>query len=122
MIDALAPQTSFAMLQAAQGGASEKAASLKAAAKTGAGDPLTEAAQDFEAMFVAEMLKPMFEDIKPDPVFGGGKGEEIFQGMMLEQYGKIIAQSGGIGIADAVREELVKIQEKQNVQETDAAG
>lgn len=118
MIDALSPQTSLAMLQASQNSAADKTASLKLAAKSGQTDPLTLAAQDFEAMFITEMMKPMFEEIKPDPMFGGGKGEEIFQGMMLEQYGKMIAQTGGIGIADAVREELVKIQESKNAEKT----
>lgn len=118
MIDSLSSQTSLAMLQASQSSTVDKATSLKTAAKAGQDDPLTEAAQDFEAMFITEMMKPMFEEIKPDPMFGGGKGEEIFQGMMLEQYGKMIAQTGGIGIADAVREELVKIQESKNAEKT----
>jgi Rod binding domain-containing protein len=59
------------------------------------------------------MMKPMFEGIKPDKEFGGGKGEEIFQGMMLDQYGKIMAERGGLGIADAVKAELLRIQAQQ---------
>ena len=44
---------------------------------------LDEVSKDFEAVFVTEMMKPMFSELKPDPMFGGGKGEEIFQGFML---------------------------------------
>lgn len=69
------------------------------------------AAQEFEASFLSEMMRPMFEGIKPDPMFGGGKGEEIFQGMMIDEYGKKMAGSGGIGLAAYVRAELLKIQE-----------
>ena len=31
--------------------------------------------------------------------------------MMVEQYGKSIARSGGIGIADSVEREILKLQE-----------
>lgn len=72
------------------------------------------AALDFEASFVTEMLKPMFEGIKADPMFGGGKGEEIFNGLMVDQYGKMVAERGGIGIADKVKSELLRLQESKN--------
>lgn len=72
---------------------------------------IDEAAKEFEAVFLTEMLKPMFEGLEPDPSFGGGKGEEIFQSFMLEEYGKTMAEAGGIGIADYVRDELLRIQE-----------
>ena len=75
---------------------------------------IEEAAQDFEAVFMAEMLKPMFEQIKPNGMFGGGKGEEVFQGMMVQEYGKIMAERGGIGIAEQVKEEMLRIQEQVN--------
>jgi Rod binding domain-containing protein len=71
---------------------------------------IDESAKEFEAVFATEMMKPMFEGIKPDKEFGGGKGEEIFQGMMLDQYGKIMADRGGLGIADAVKAELIRLQ------------
>lgn len=75
------------------------------------------AAQDFEAMYLTEMMKPMFEEVnKPDPVFGGGKGEEIFNGMMVEQYGKIMAQAGGVGLAKYVKAEMIKIQQEAQKQ------
>lgn len=67
-------------------------------------------AKDFEAMFMTEMLKPMFAELKPDERFGGGKGEEIFSGMMLQEYGKLIAETGSLGIADSVKKELIRMQ------------
>ena len=75
---------------------------------------IDEAAHDFEATFISEMLKPMFEGIKTDSMFGGGKGEDTFRGMMVQQYGKLIANAGGIGLADAVKAELVRIQTQAN--------
>ena len=33
--------------------------------------------------------------------------------MMVQEYGKAIARSGGIGIADSVQREILKMQENQ---------
>ncbi|HPD82403.1 MAG: rod-binding protein [Alphaproteobacteria bacterium] len=108
------PNTSLALMQATQlqaQGQTEKAASnVKKALSDKDMQRFDEAAKDFEAMFVTEMMKPMFEQIKPDAMFGGGKGEEIFQGMMLQEYGKLMAETGQLGIANTVKAELIRMQ------------
>jgi Rod binding domain-containing protein len=71
---------------------------------------LEEAAIDFEAMFVAEMLRPMFDGIEVDPLFGGGKTEEIFSDFLRDEYGKMIAATGQLGIADQVKQQLIELQ------------
>lgn len=69
-------------------------------------------AKDFEAMFLQQMLQPMFSGLKTsEGTFGGGHGEDAFSAMMVDEYGKIIAQRGGIGVADMVRREILKAQE-----------
>ena len=75
---------------------------------------IDETARDFEAMFMTEMLRPMFEGLKVDEIFGGGKGEEIFQSMMLDEYGKNMAAQGSLGIADLVKEQLIEMQSRAN--------
>lgn len=75
---------------------------------------INETAQEFEAMFISEMFKPMFESVKVNETFGGGKGEEIFSGFLRDEYGKLLAQTGGIGIAELVREQLIEMQSKAN--------
>lgn len=72
---------------------------------------IDQAAEDFEAVFLAEMIKPMFEGIEVDEMFGGGKGEEVFRDLMIQEYGKNMAQAGGIGIASFVKDELIRQQE-----------
>lgn len=72
------------------------------------------AAQDFEAVFLTEMLKPMFAMVEVDPVFGGGKGEEIFRDFTVNEYAKQLAAKGGIGIAAQVKDELIRLQEAQS--------
>ena len=71
------------------------------------------AAQDFEAMFLSEMLSHVFEGEETDPVFGGGKGEDMFRGMMVSEYGKMIAKGGGLGLAPQITKALVEMQEVQ---------
>ena len=76
-------------------------------------DPATAraAAEEFEAFFLSQVLNSMFEGIKSDGMFGGGHGEAVYQPLMMQEYGKLIAQRGGIGLADAVMRELLTTQE-----------
>lgn len=69
------------------------------------------AAREFEAVFLSQMLAPMFAGIKTDGPFGGGHAEEIFRSMLIEETGKTISRAGGIGIADAVYRQLLIYQE-----------
>ena len=72
---------------------------------------LRDTAQNFEAVFLSQMFKPMFEGIKSDGPFGGGQAEDMWRSLMVDEYGKSIAKSGGIGIADAVMSEMLRMQE-----------
>ena len=72
------------------------------------------AAEDFEAFFISQMLDQMYVGIKTDGMFGGGQGENVFRGMLHQEYGKVVAERGGFGIADMVRSEMLKIQEDAN--------
>ncbi len=70
-----------------------------------------QAAEDFEAVYISQMLTPMFEGLGGDDYFGGGPGEDIYRSMLVEQYGKSLARAGGIGLADAVQREILRLQE-----------
>ncbi len=67
-------------------------------------------AQEFESLFLAELLGPVFDQLETDGPFGGGSAEEAFRPLLLEQYTKSISEAGGIGIADAVLTELLRLQ------------
>ena len=69
------------------------------------------AATDFEAFFATQMLNSMFAGVKANSVFGGGHGEEMFQSIMMDNYGKEIAKQGKLGIADSVMKSLLQTQE-----------
>ncbi len=68
-------------------------------------------AQDFEAFFLAQTLQPMFQGIGTEAPFGGGAGEKLWRSLQIDEYGKAMAQAGGIGIADAVMELIIRTQE-----------
>jgi flagellar protein FlgJ len=68
------------------------------------------AAQEFESVFLSQMLQPMFDGLKTDGTFGGGFAEEVYRGLMLENIGRDMAATGGIGLGDAVMAEMVKMQ------------
>ena len=70
-------------------------------------------AKDFEAVFIAQMLQPMFQNLGAEEPFGGGHGEDVWRSMQVQEYGKAITKAGGIGVADAVLREMIKMQELQ---------
>lgn len=67
-------------------------------------------AQQFERLFITEMLQPMFSGIETDGPFGGGPGEDVFRPMLLDQYADAVARGGGVGIADSVLKEILRMQ------------
>jgi Rod binding domain-containing protein len=71
-------------------------------------------AKEFESSFLSQMLQPMFETLSTEPPFGGGAAEQTFRPMLVSQYAESLSKAGGIGIADAVLREIVKIQMAQN--------
>jgi len=68
-------------------------------------------ATEFEAVFIAEMLKPVFETIPTDGLGGGGSAEETWRGLLIENYAKDIAASGGLGLSAPVLSELIALQQ-----------
>jgi len=67
-------------------------------------------AQKFEAQFLSSMFQQMFDGIDTDGPFGGGQGEAMFRSLMTEAMGKQVAKTGGIGVADTVQREILKLQ------------
>lgn len=114
-MDVTMPDISASMFRAAQAStkdAAQKVADIQASAPNM--DAIEAAAKEFEAVFISEMMKPMFAGIKTEAPFGGGKGEEVFRSMMVQEYGKMIAGGEFIGIADHVKTEMIKMQEARS--------
>ncbi len=87
-------------------------ADLKAAAQSAG---IKTAAKDFEGVFLSEMLSHMFDEMTPDPMFGGGHGEKMFHSMLVNEYGKMIAANGkGIGVSDQIQNTMIQMQQRMN--------
>jgi Rod binding domain-containing protein len=80
-------------------------APAQAPATTPAEAAARKAAQAFEAAFLAEMLK--YTGLNANSAsFGGGAGEEAFASLLTDEYARLIAERGGIGLAEQVFEAL----------------
>lgn len=108
-MNGLTPNTSLAIMQASQEGFTQRAGNTKNAKDL---EKVTAAAREFEAVFISEMMKPMFEGLSTDAPFGGGKGEEVFRGLLVQEYGKLIAGTGSIGMTGQIRDQMIKMQEE----------
>ena len=75
------------------------------------------AAQDFESMALSEFLKPMFDtvDLSRSPL-GGGDAEQQWKPMMIDALAKQISAAGGIGLAQPVFTQMIRLQEAQDAQ------
>ena len=77
-------------------------------------DKLRQVAQDFESIFIFQMLDIMNSGLATDGPFGGGQGEKMFRSLMNEEIAKSISASSGFGISDAVYRQLLQLQEMRN--------
>jgi Rod binding domain-containing protein len=85
-----------------------------AATATGAvTDKMRKTAEAFEASFLSQMMKPMFEGLSTDGMFGGGEAEGTWRGFLVEAMAKQTVKAGGIGLADQVVAQMLKMQEAQ---------
>jgi len=75
---------------------------------------LEETAHDFESVFMAQMIKPMWEGLETDGEFGGGPGEDVMRQMMIQEYGKSMAQSSGYPMSKDIMAEMIRLQEQAN--------
>ena len=74
---------------------------------------LWQAAHDFEAMAIGQLLQPMFQTADTPPsAFGGGEGEALWRPMLVEAIGKQMAAHGGIGLAVPVFNAMLRAQER----------
>jgi peptidoglycan hydrolase FlgJ len=72
-------------------------------------------AQDFEQVFVEQMLGHLTSGLSgPGPLGDEGPGSDVWRGMLTQEYAKNATKAGGFGIAPAVYNELMRLQEKSH--------
>ncbi len=70
-----------------------------------------QAVQDFEAFFISQTFEQMYATVPVNETFGGGNAEKIFRSMMIDEYGKMTAKSGGVGLTDQIMTQILRQQE-----------
>ena len=76
-------------------------------------DRLRAIAQEFEASFLAEMLRAA-KFGEPAGSFGGGIGEEHFASFLVDAQAQQLAARGGLGLAEVILRSLMQHQEPQD--------
>ena len=69
-------------------------------------------ATDFEGMFLNAMFSQMTSGLKGEGPFGDTQGTGVWRSMLTEQYSKLFARAGGVGIASEVYRTLILQQAK----------
>ena len=94
-------------------GQSNALTALAARAKTSRnGAEVEKTSKDFERMALSQMLAMMETDTDmSDSMFGGGAAERAFKPFLTEEYARGFSERGGIGIATAVKREMLRLQE-----------
>jgi flagellar protein FlgJ len=72
------------------------------------------AAQDFEAFFLNQVFEVMTAGVKTNALTGGGSAETTWRSFLNDQYGREMAKGHGVGIANMVYTQMLKLQEAQS--------
>lgn len=75
--------------------------------KTESKEELRKVAQEFESVFLEQLLKTMRKTIPKSEFLSGGQSEEIYTYMLDQELSKKLSQRG-IGIADMLYRQLSK--------------
>jgi peptidoglycan hydrolase FlgJ len=68
--------------------------------------------KEFETVFLENMLSHITHGTGEEgPLGDNGTGGENYKAMMVNEYAKSISKSGGIGVANNVMRELIRLQE-----------
>jgi murein DD-endopeptidase MepM/ murein hydrolase activator NlpD len=67
-----------------------------------------EVAQEFESLFLAQLLSIMQESVESSGLFEGGPGKEIYTAMMNQEMGRALAAGGGVGLSKLIEPYMSK--------------
>ncbi len=75
-------------------------------------EQIDKVADDFEAVFLSQMLQHMFAGVSMNGTSGEqGAEDDIYKSLLVDEYGKAMSRAGGIGVADFVKREMLRMQE-----------
>ena len=71
-------------------------------------DALRKSAKDFESIFVNMMLKSMRSSVQKSGFIDGGNAEEIYRGMLDQEYSQMMSKTDRIGLASTIERQLAR--------------
>ncbi len=81
-------------------------ARLELACKTQEDKELREACQEFESIFLYQMIRAMRATIPRSDFFGSSYGRDVFESMLDEQYAQEMSQTESIGLGELIYQQL----------------
>jgi peptidoglycan hydrolase FlgJ len=75
-------------------------------------EKLKKACSDFEALFLARMLKVMRQSVPSSGLWGNGPGKEIYDSFMDQELSKKMARREGLGLGKRIYNQVLKREEK----------
>jgi flagellar protein FlgJ len=93
---------SLSSLDSAQNAQIEAMLKIKGKAKSASGE--------FESMFLNSMFEQMNTNVDGEGPFGGSGAQKVWRSFLTNQYAQLYAKAGGVGIAQHVYDELLKLQ------------
>lgn len=72
-------------------------------------------AKEFEAVLLGQMVELMFKGVREGGPFGGGSNEGQWKDFLAQEYGKAIANAGGIGLATRIEHEIKSAISQQEI-------
>jgi flagellar protein FlgJ len=68
---------------------------------------LYKASEDFEAIFIKQMLDVMRKTVhKEDDLLNGGMSQDIYEDMLYDQYAKKMASTAQFGLAEMIYRQM----------------
>jgi len=80
----------------------EKANNLSASQKS-----LKAVSEEFEALFLQQLLQQMRKTVPESDLFGDRKAEKLFESLLDEEMSLEMSRAGGIGLSKIIYEQLV---------------
>ncbi|MCP4693297.1 MAG: hypothetical protein GY859_34975, partial [Desulfobacterales bacterium] len=65
---------------------------------------LKKACSEMTSLFVDQLFKAMRATVPESDLFGGGKAEEIYTGMLDQEYAKLMVQQETLGLSSRIME------------------
>ena len=67
---------------------------------------LREATQEFESLFIGQMMREMRSTVPESNLLGSGSGQQIFREMLDQEFSRRAAYSGDFGIGELLYRQL----------------